>query len=760
MLDRLYTYQNKLPIGCEFVFDVETDGANEVINKLYGMGFCFNEHKAFYIPWRLPDGSKIWSADEQIEIINWLEKTAKDFKLIGHNISFDVLIIENELGLSLVNDIHSDTILQKHTIEEEPPFALKELAVKELRYWADKAQETLKEAVLEAGGKWTKAQKDMYLAPTEILAEYCCWDVLLTLKLYNIYEDKIIKQGLHDLFYKEEVMDLYREVTIPMKRRGVRIDEDHFNDLNDNIEKDIAKFTDKIQQDIEDDVYLFTQGILDKEAPIKRKGNFPKMLAEVLQIPLPVTKAGKTTLSAKAIEKQRAASAKFDGFYAWLLEEKELKVVPTGKMTELLYDFKCDRGALRKAQEKMFFSKSAHKDKKYVFNLASNDHLAHLLFKVHSLPIDPKKKTESGKPQVNEEVLSSYSGSIGIIDDLLTLKKLNKLHGTYIQGILDRQIDGRIYASLLQFGTTSGRYASRNPNLQNLPRVPEKDPKDLSIVEKYTAAIRKGFIADEGCSFIDADYSALEPRCFSHVSGDAKLRELWAKGEDMYSRISIDVFSLDNVSANPSDPHYLKKVDPPYRQKAKVFCLAVPYGAEAGRISQSMNCSKKEAQAIINQYLGAYPGLKSYMNRCNYEAKTTGMVKTEFGRIRHLPQAKSIYAIYGDNILDYQWAKKNRLLDVRRKFKNALNNAKNFPIQGMAGHIINRAMIAISRRFKKENIPAYICLMVHDQVIVNCPKKYLDKAAEIVQDCMENTTKISVDLIAEPEIADNMAESH
>lgn len=756
---RLCSYYKK--IDSEYVvLDVETDSSQEKIAKLYGIGLCFNEHKAFYIPWRDPNGNKIWNSEEEYNITYWLQHVCKSSKLIGHNISFDVLVLENNLGISLVDNIYSDTILMKHTLEEERPFGLKELAVKELGDWADKAQETLKEAVLAAGGKWSSDRKDMYLAPTTILAEYCCWDVLLTLKLYNIYQPRLEQQGLLDLFYKEEVMDLYREVTIPMKRKGVRIDLEHFNQLKNNIEIDIENLTDKIQKDIEDDVYNFVSAILDKEAPVKNTGNFPKVLADILRIPLPVTKAGKVSLSAKSIEKQKEATPTFSNFYEWVLGKKELKIVPKGKLTTVLYDYACDKTLVRLAQEKIYFSKKTNNNKKYVFNLNSNDHLAHLLFSIHKFPVDPKKKTAGGKAQVDEEVLSAYSGTLSFVDDLLTLKKLNKLYGTYIQGILERQIDGRIYASLLQFGTTSGRFASRNPNLQNLPRVPEKKFEDMDLVEKYTASIRKGFISDEGCSFIDADYSALEPRCFSHVSGDAKLRELWEKGEDMYSRISIDVFSLDNVSANPIDANYLKKIDPEYRQKSKVFCLAVPYGAEAGRISQAMNCSKKEAQHTIDQYLNAYPGLKSYMNRCNFQAKTKGMVKTEFGRIRHLPQAKSAYSIYGDEILDYNWAKARNLLDTRKKLKNCLNNAKNFPIQGLAGHIINRAMIAIHKRFKAENIPAYICLMVHDQVIVNCPKKYLDIAKKIVQDCMENTTKISVPLIAEPEIANNMAESH
>lgn len=779
MLDKLHAFTTKLPKDNLFSWDIETDSANEQLANLYGFGFCFSEDKAFYIPWRKPDGTVIWSEEEQKEIKDWLENTCKNFRLIGHNLSFDVLTIEKNLGLDLSMYIYADTLLMKHTTDEERPFGLKENAVKELGEWADKAQDDLKTAVLAAGGQWKMKQKDMYLAPTAILAEYCCWDVLLTLKLFNIYQQRIEDQGLVDLFYNDEVMHLYREVTIPMKRRGVRIDLPHFQQINKEIEADIERLNDKIQKDIADDVYDFTQGILDDKVPVKPKGNFPKILAQVLKAPLPVNKAGKITLASRAIKKQKEATGIFDFFYDWITGDVDKLIVPdtilNGKcqMLSALYDnnpdinykpkkYKNKKELLREAQEKAYFNLAVNKEKgmKYVFKLTSNDHLAELIFNIHGFPIDPKKKTAGGKPQVDESVLSNYSDSLDIIDDLLTLKKLNKIHGTYISGVLDRQIDGRIYASLLQFGTTSGRFASRNPNLQNLPRVPEKDPSTFSLVEKYQAAIRKGFISDDGCSLIDADYSALEPRCFSHVSGDVGLQQLWAKGEDMYSRIAIDVFDLPNISANPKDANYLKKVDPPYRQKSKVFSLAVPYGAEEGQISKSMNVPRNEAKGIIDKYLNAYPGLKQYMNRCNYEAKTKGYVTTEFGRVRHLPKAKTLYAMYGNDLLDYQWAKRNRLLDERRQFKNLLNNAKNFPIQGLAAHIVNRGMITIAREIKRLDIDAYICLTVHDQVIVNCPNEHLSTVSTIVQKCLEDTTKITVELIAEPEIANNMADSH
>ena len=763
-LSRLESYYDKLQPEL-FVLDVETDSANEQLADLYGIGFCFNPNKAFYIIWRNSDGSKFWSQQEETRIKTFLRKCAKECKLIGHNIIYDIIVMDNTINLDLTEFIYSDTILQKHALDEEPPFALKELAVKELGDWADDAQEDLKEAVLAAGGKWNKNDKDMYLAPSEILGKYCCWDVLLTLELFNIYEAKIKNEGLEKLFYEDEIMDLYREVTIPMKKVGIRVDVDHFQDLKDNILKDIEKLEDVIQDKIQDDVKDFVRDLLNEKVPVKSKGSFPKELAEVLNIPLPVNKSGKITLAKGALEKQRQATPKWSQFYDWI--ESGLDgvsslqgMIPQGILTSVLYDYDDLEGACQKAQENLFFAKKPNADKRYVFNLASNDHLGHLLFKVHKLPINPKKRTDKGKPQVDEEVLESYENSLDIVKDLLSLKKLNKLKGTYIEGILDRQIDGRIYASMLQFGTTSGRYASRNPNLQNLPRVPEKKPEDLSIVEQYTASIRKGFISDENCMLIDADYSALEPRCFSHMSGDKKLQELWAKGEDMYSRIAIDVFELKGVSANPKDANYLKTVDPSFRQDSKVFCLAVPYGAEEGRIAQAMGVDWKRAHEIISKYLKKYPGLKKYMHRSEYNVKTKGYVKTIFGRIRHLKEANFIYAIHDDDILDFKWAKSRGLSADRRKYKTCLNNAKNFPIQGLAAHIVNRAMIAIAKELKKKKLKAYQCLQVHDQVIVNCPNDELEIVTEIVQRCMETTTKISVPLIAEPEVADNMADSH
>jgi DNA polymerase I-like protein with 3'-5' exonuclease and polymerase domains len=148
------------------------------------------------------------------------------------------------------------------------------------------------------------------------------------------------------------------------------------------------------------------------------------------------------------------------------------------------------------------------------------------------------------------------------------------------------------------------------------------------------------------------------------------------------------------------------------------------------------------------------------MKQCDYDAKSKGQVKTVFGRIRHLNEVRSIAQIYGDKILDYKWANSQGLKDKRRAFKTGLNNAKNFRIQGLAAHIINRSMIALASRIEELGLNAYIALMIHDQVVCIASDEHAEKVKEIMQICMENTVKLSIPLTAEPQIALNLADSH
>ena len=721
-------------------YDVETNSKIEKTAKLYGMGLAFNTNKAFYIPWHKRDGSKYWDVATEQSILDWLKATIPVKKVIGHNIIYDALVTENNLGLNITDAIYSDTILQRHSLVEDGDFALKEIAVQELGPWADKAQDKLMNEVLESGGSWTRDQKDMYLASTETLGEYCCWDVLLTMMLFERFEPKIISEGLYDLFYKEEIMPLYKEVTINMKRRGFPIDVAYYNQLKQDITHEINTLENDIHNLIKTDIQDFEAELLEKECPVKAKGGFPKYYAEAAGIPLPVNaKTGAITLSAKAIQLQKEAVPQYSDFYDFVLGGAPI----------------LNAQLITQAQRLCFFERNP--ESKYVFNLASNDHLAELI--CNRWGISPLERTEkTNKPKMDDDFIESLKGN-PMIDKLKDYKKLNKLLSTYVDGILDRQLQGVIYTSMLQFGTTSGRYSSRDPNLQNQPRVKDDDSGLSQLVLKYVNAIRKGFVAGAGRKVVNADYASLEPVCFAHVSGDEKLRNVFRNGEDLYSRVGIETFNLVGVSAIKKDPNYLKNIQPEVRQTAKTIALAIPYGAEASRISEILGVTYKEAQEIIDKYLKGFPELAKYMTRQNYYAKHNGLVKTQFGRIRHLREAHAMHTLYGDDLLNYKWANRNNKTDLRRKYKNALNNAKNFPIQGLAAHIVNRAMIAITRQFKEEGIDGYIALQVHDEITCIVREDHAERASEIVKYCMENTTKISVPLGAEPLIADNWGEA-
>ncbi len=536
-------------------------------------------------------------------------------------------------------------------------------------------------------------------------------------------------------------MPLYKEVTIPMKWNGFPINIDYFKKLETDINEDMRKLKKDFLEYIETDIRDYILSKYNKKVPISKRGDFPKELLWHVSLEPPTGKNGKPTMAKKGLEK--------------IFERDDLDNYQRQALGWLLNNTYIDPNLLKETQRTLYNKRNPDEE---IFNINSKDDLRVLLFDIWNF--EPKKKTETGLGKADDEFLHSIIEEKPIITSLIDYNKLAKLRGTYIVGILDRQIDGMIYTSMLQFGTTSGRYASRNPNLQNLPRPKDDDAGLSGLVLKYTNAIRAGFVCGEGHKIIDADYSALEPRCFAHMSGEEKLQAVFAKGEDLYSRIAIDVFGLDDVSANPKDDNFLKKVMPEYRQKTKVFCLAVVYGAEAGRISQAMKVPYEEAKLIIEMYLDAYPGLKKYMEDCDYNVLNRGQVSTQFGRVRHLPLAKEIYEEYGPKILNKSWAKKQGLGESYWKLKNIRNLSKNHPIQGLAGHIVNRASIAISRRFKEESIRGYVGLQVHDQLVCRVAEHQAQKAAKIVQECMENTTIISVPMVAEPEIAENLRDSH
>lgn len=723
------------------VVDTETDSVIEKKAKLYGIALCMDDHEAFYIPIRDKYTKVMWSDEQESVIAAFVLDLCSKKKVIGHNIIYDALVLESNWHFDITPFIYSDTILQKHILDEERPFGLKEVASQYLGSWATKAQDALYDNIVLNGGSTTKDNLQMFKADTDVLGEYSCWDVLLTMKLFNIFEPRIIKEDLYNLFYIDEIMPLYKEVTIPMKQKGFPIDVEYFTTLNEEISIVINDLEKQVRNKIEPLVSVYVKQKLDDNYPVKRKGLFPKYYANAIGCLLPIDKNGKVTLSQKEIDKHITKDIpEHKEFMQWLKGEEnnlQAKAIVTAQMA---------------------WWKQNNPEDDNVFNLKSNNDLKYLFFSL--LRETPLSETDSGQPQVDDDFLESLKHKHEFVSLLVDYKKLMKLKSTYIEGVLDRHIDGVIYSDLLQFGTTSGRYASRNPNLQNLPATKEDDSGLSPIVIKYVNTIRQGFIAPKGYKLIDADQSALEPRCFASVSGDENLQKIFLNNEDMYSSIAIRSFKVQGCSPFKKDDNYLGKLKPDLRKQIKTYALAVAYGAGAGRIANLLNIEKHEAEKLINDYLEAYPKLKEYIDNCHWNVKSKGFIKTRFGRIRHLPRVKSLYDEHGIKLLQWKYVNQRNLDAQKYEFKNGLNNSTNFPIQGLAAHIMNRSAININREFKKNNVDGYVALQVHDQLICIVNQNHLDVASSIVQHQMENSVKIEIPLIAEPKIASNLKDSH
>lgn len=268
---------------------------------------------------------------------------------------------------------------------------------------------------------------------------------------------------------------------------------------------------------------------------------------------------------------------------------------------------------------------------------------------------------------------------------------------------------------------------------------------------------------------VAADLQAAEVRIFAHFSGDERLQAVFPKGEDIYSRVAIDVFNRPDLSAHPDDPNFLKRVEEELRTKSKVFTLQVPYGAEGFQVAAGLGLldykGKVDSNAgdkLIDKYLSTYPNLRRYMVKQELMFKKQGYVRNLFGRIRRFEEAHSIYKTYGDKLLDRRWAKQNGLEFERKLVKKALNAAKNFPIQATCASLMNRAMIEMGEWIEQSKVDARILLQVHDELIVDCDESVIDLVKEKLKYYMENNKfakMLSVPLVANPIVADNLAEA-
>jgi DNA polymerase-1 len=348
------------------------------------------------------------------------------------------------------------------------------------------------------------------------------------------------------------------------------------------------------------------------------------------------------------------------------------------------------------------------------FNINSPKQLGEVLFVNLGLPYK-KKKTKSGY-STDAETLEELRPYSPIIDDILEYRQVAKLRGTYAAALpLASDENARIHTEFKQALTATGRLSSADPNLQNIP-----------IRTKMGREMRRYFIAENGYSLVDADYSQIELRLLAHISGDYNMTEAFKTNQDIHRKTAAAVFGIPEESVNDE-----------MRKRAKAVNFGIVYGISGFSLAKDIGTTTAEASKYIKNYLHNYPMIDAYLENVVKEATEKGYTATPMGRRRYIPELTA----------------QNGML---RAFGKRV--AMNAPIQGAAADIMKAAMINVDRRIKAEGIDAKIVMQVHDEIVVEVLDADIKKCMEIVKEEMENAASLSLPLTVEVTCGKNWLE--
>jgi DNA polymerase-1 len=352
------------------------------------------------------------------------------------------------------------------------------------------------------------------------------------------------------------------------------------------------------------------------------------------------------------------------------------------------------------------------------FNIGSPKQLGQVLF--DELGLSGGKKGKTGAYGTSAEVLEALiDHGHDLPARVLDWRQLAKLKSTYSDALMEQinPATGRVHTSYSQAGVSTGRLASSDPNLQNIPIRTEEGRK-----------IRRAFVADKGMMLLSADYSQIELRLLAHVAGIDALKEAFHDGQDIHAMTAAQVFSV------PTDA-----MDPMVRRKAKAINFGIIYGISAFGLARQLGIGNSEAGEYIDAYFEKYPGIRDYMDQTKEQAREKGFVETLFGRKCHIRSINE----------------KNP--NVRGLAERTAINA---PIQGGAADIIKRAMIRLPDALADAKLKARMLLQVHDELIFEVPKKELDATAELVSGVMSGAARLDVPLVVDTGFGDNWDEAH
>jgi DNA polymerase-1 len=351
------------------------------------------------------------------------------------------------------------------------------------------------------------------------------------------------------------------------------------------------------------------------------------------------------------------------------------------------------------------------------FNLASPKQLGEILFGKLGLPV--KKKTASGGASTDEEVLSELALDYPLPKLLLEHRSLSKLKGTYTDK-LPRMINpetGRVHTHFSQASVVTGRLASSEPNLQNIPVRTEEGRK-----------IRTAFIAPEGSSIVSADYSQIELRIMAHLSGDERLLDAFAHGEDVHRATAGEIFGVTPFEVGPDQ-----------RRVAKSINFGLIYGMSAFGLARQLGLERSAADIYIKRYFERYPGVARYMEEARNTVRDHGYVETVFGRRLWLPEIRS--------------SNGNRRQAAERAAINA-------PMQGTAADLIKLAMIAVQDWLEKSGGRTKLVLQVHDELVLEVPDDELIEVRTHLPRLMTQVAQMKVPLVVEVGVGPNWEAAH
>ncbi|MBI4754805.1 MAG: DNA polymerase I [Betaproteobacteria bacterium] len=361
--------------------------------------------------------------------------------------------------------------------------------------------------------------------------------------------------------------------------------------------------------------------------------------------------------------------------------------------------------------------REAHQLAGQPFNLGSPKQLGEILFGKLGLPV--VKKTATGQPSTDEDVLTQLAEDYPLPKLLLEHRSLAKLKGTYTDK-LPRMVNprtGRVHTSFSQATAVTGRLASSDPNLQNIPiRTPEG------------RRIRAAFIAPREHVIVSADYSQIELRIMAHLSGDEGLLRAFAHGEDVHRATAAEVFGTTPLEVTSEQ-----------RRTAKVINFGLIYGMSAHGLARNLGLERAAAQNYIDRYFARYPGVAAYMERTRREAREKGYVETVFGRRLQLPEIRA---------------------QQQGRRQGAERAAINAPMQGTAADLIKLAMIAVHRWLGSAGLASRLILQVHDELVLEVPQAELATVRAELPRLMGGVAQLAVPLLVDVGVGVNWDEAH